>query len=67
MKPYKDQHAQGVTEIVPPPDQGLPYYVKGDIGLEVEADGRIWICLNGIAFLRFRKYLPIERRRENDV
>lgn len=25
-----------------------------DVGLQTSADGRIWICVNGIAFLRFK-------------
>lgn len=25
-----------------------------DVGLQVAADGRIWVCVNGIAFLRFK-------------
>lgn len=24
-----------------------------DVGLQVAKDGRIWLCINGIAFLRF--------------
>jgi hypothetical protein len=25
-----------------------------DVGLQVARDGRIWVCVNGIAFLRFK-------------
>lgn len=25
-----------------------------DIGLKISYDGRLWICINGIAFLRFK-------------
>lgn len=25
-----------------------------DVGLQVGADGRIWLCVNGIAFIRFK-------------
>lgn len=25
----------------------------GDFGMQIAEDGRVWICLNGIAFLRF--------------
>lgn len=25
-----------------------------DVGLQVSHDGRIWLCVNGIAFIRFR-------------
>ena len=27
--------------------------LTGDIGVQIAEDGRIWICINGIAFLRF--------------
>jgi hypothetical protein len=25
-----------------------------DVGLQVAADGRIWLCVNGLAFVRFK-------------
>lgn len=25
-----------------------------DVGLQVAWDGRIWVCVNGVAFLRFK-------------
>lgn len=25
-----------------------------DVGLQVSKDGRIWVCINGVAFLRFK-------------
>lgn len=25
-----------------------------DVGLQVGADGRIWLCVNGMAFIRFK-------------
>jgi len=28
--------------------------VDCDVGLQTHFDGRIWICVNGIAFLRFK-------------
>ena len=27
--------------------------LKGDFGLQVADDGRVWVCLNGVAFIRF--------------
>ncbi len=26
--------------------------LQGDIGVQVASDGRIWVCINGIAFIR---------------
>lgn len=28
-------------------------HYEGDLGLQVAADGRIWLCINGVAFMRF--------------
>lgn len=27
--------------------------IKGDLGVQVAEDGRVWICIDGIAFIRF--------------
>lgn len=27
---------------------------KGDLGIQISKDGKVWICINGIAFIRFR-------------
>jgi hypothetical protein len=32
-----------------------------DFGLQVAPDGRVWVCLNGMALLRFKPH----RRRES--
>jgi hypothetical protein len=32
-------------------------HMIGDIGIQIAEDGRIWICINGIAFLRFSPHL----------
>ena len=28
--------------------------IQVDVGLQVGADGRIWLCVNGVAFIRFK-------------
>lgn len=28
--------------------------IHGDLGLQISQDSRLWLCINGIAFLRFR-------------
>jgi len=33
----------------------------GDLGIQTSKDGRIWICINGVAFLRFKP-----TRKENN-
>lgn len=29
-----------------------------DFGIQINEDGRVWICINGIAFLRFKPTWP---------
>jgi hypothetical protein len=31
-----------------------PGYTEGDLGIQIAKDGRVWICIDGVAFLRFR-------------
>jgi len=50
MKAYPEQHAKGTIFIENVPDSSV---IKGDIGVQVAVDGRIWVCINGLAFLRF--------------
>jgi hypothetical protein len=49
-----ETHQQGTMTMENIPDNLREYgYIKGDIGLQVAKDGRIWLCINGIAFIRF--------------
>uniref|UniRef100_A0A6M3IWQ1 Uncharacterized protein n=1 Tax=viral metagenome TaxID=1070528 RepID=A0A6M3IWQ1_9ZZZZ len=50
MKAYPEQHAKGTIVIENVPDSSV---IKGDIGVQVAIDSRIWVCINGLAFLRF--------------
>lgn len=27
---------------------------SADFGLQVASDGRVWVCINGVAFIRFK-------------
>ena len=65
-------------------DKLEPTYMKGllsvetpmqskicDLGIQIEKDGRIWICINGAAFIRFKPLSDkmiehIERNKETD-
>lgn len=46
----------------------LLLYPTQDFGIQIAKDGRVWICINGIAFIRFKpegmgcgEVLPQER------
>lgn len=69
MKDYPETHQQGFISIENLPDElrqaGFdldgneavyvrPGMFKGDFGIQVAKDGRVWVCINGIAFIRFK-------------
>lgn len=49
MKEYKETHAKGFMTIENECKGG---YV--DIGIQISSDGRVWVCIDGIAFIRFK-------------
>lgn len=53
MQEYKLTHQKGVLRIENlEMIQGMPLK-NVDVGLQVAKDGRIWVCVNGVAFVRF--------------
>lgn len=51
FKEMDETHSQGNISIENiPKDIGI----RGDLGIQISADGKVWICINGIAFLRFK-------------
>jgi len=65
VKPYKETHMDGVISIEDDPflkfisakDGGPAFHrvnqIKGDFGIQIAEDGRAWICIDGVAFIRF--------------
>ena len=54
MKELKETHQQGLISVENIPEGlQLPGYMKGDFGIQMAADGRVWVCINGVAFIRF--------------
>jgi hypothetical protein len=53
VKAYPETHFQGVISL----ENMLEFPVKGDLGIQVSEDGRVWICVNGTAFIRFSPHL----------
>ena len=51
MKAYPETHQQGLITIEQNINSGG---LIGDFGIQVAKDGRIWICINGIATIRFK-------------
>ena len=56
IKPYKETHMDGVLsmesdEFFNKQDRRI---VSGDFGIQIAEDGRVWICFNGVSFIRFQ-------------
>lgn len=51
MRELKETHKKGLITIENPPGQ---LSLVDDFGIQIAKDGRVWICINGIAFLRFK-------------
>ena len=55
-KPFPETeeiHKHGIISIEK--DMSLGTF-KGDLGVQIAKDGRLWICVDGIALLRFRPF-----------
>jgi hypothetical protein len=57
IKDYPEIHMRGMTEVTL---EGSTQYHRGDLGIHIAQDGRIWICLEGKAFLRFKPFVVKE-------
>ena len=59
IKPYKETHMEGVISLenidyLQDDDGNIKSLIKGTLGIQIAEDGRIWVCIDGIAFIRFR-------------
>ena len=54
IKDYPETHQQGLITIEQDLRTGA---LEGDLGIQIAKDGRVWICINGIAVIRFK---PLE-------
>lgn len=55
MKEYPEVHQTGTISIenISVLDSMDGRYMQGDFGIQIARDGRVWVCINGLAFLRF--------------
>uniref|UniRef100_A0A6M3ITI6 Uncharacterized protein n=1 Tax=viral metagenome TaxID=1070528 RepID=A0A6M3ITI6_9ZZZZ len=49
MKEYPESHTTGHITIESIPNTPC----HSDLGIQIAKDGRVWICIDGMAFLRF--------------
>lgn len=61
MKSYPETHQQGAISIENLPEEfGLRFgpngktHMEGDFSIQIAEDGRVWVNVDGIAFLRFK-------------
>ena len=54
MKEYPETHKRGLISIEKDLKQGV---LVGDLGIQIAKDGRVWICADGYALLRFKPAL----------
>lgn len=64
MKDYPETHQQGHLSIE---KISLSDLQKCDFGIQIAKDGRIWICVNGMAFLRFRPTIQPKQKKKNKL
>jgi len=51
LKDYPETHQKGIVSI----EQNLLMSNKvGDLGIQIAKDGRIWVCIDGVAAIRFK-------------
>lgn len=50
FKPMDTIHCKGIISIEEIPDERM---FSGDLGIQISSTGKVWICINGFAFLRF--------------
>ena len=55
VKEYPETHQHGLISIENVPEKLI---INGDIGIQIASDGRIWICIDGQAFIRFKPLKP---------
>lgn len=64
MKDYPEVHQEGYLSVEQTLDIGMK---ECCFGIQVSSDGRVWICINGQAFLRFKPFLKSETNQLSNV
>ena len=62
VKEYPETHQVGMITL-----ENMPQFpiMQGDLGIRISRDGRVWVCINGIAFIRFSPHLNGRMTKEN--
>jgi len=75
VKEYEETHQHGHITLENMPEEFYHNYIRGssgimgsfnpcimegDLGIQVAEDGRVWVCIDGVAFLRFKPGRSVE-------
>jgi len=65
VKEYPEMHQRGMLTI----DSIIinKSLLDCDFGIQIASDGRVWVCVNGIAFLRFKPKYENVKEKEIDL
>jgi len=56
VKEYKETHQKGVIT----KENDFVFPIEGDFGIQIARDGRVWVCINGVAFIRFKPSVVVQ-------
>jgi len=64
IKPYPETHQRGMIEVNLTDEiswQKIKNVQFGlhDLGVQIAEDGRVWICIDGVSFLRFKPSIKV--------
>jgi hypothetical protein len=58
IKEYPEIHQKGFLSV----DSSITSKMNCDFGVQIAEDGRVWICVDGVAFIRFKPIKKLERK-----
>jgi hypothetical protein len=69
VRAYPETHQTGLIDVsnldvIFGEERQCGHAVRGDIGVQIANDGRIWVCVNGVALIRFSPH-PDGRMQKN--
>jgi len=68
MKEYPEVHQQGLITLESMPEKLRTCKgMGGDLGIQITKDGRVWVCINEIAFLQFKPLTKEQMKRYEKV
>lgn len=65
MKEYPETHQHGTISMESMPEKlHYTHLMRGDFGIQIAEDGRIRVCIDGVAFIRFSPHADGKMRKE---